>query len=233
MFEHKNIIGIREWVETDSEYIIIMEKATCDLMDLISEGFLNEDNTPVLFFNIVQGIKEMHKKGVAHLDIKPENIFVSNNMTAKVGDFGSCYFWNKKTNPTGLISGVVGTRFYYAPEVKTNAYDAFKADIYSLGILFYVMLTGAWPFAGTNYEEVCENAEQFNLFFDPSFIHKISPEAFHLLNWMLLKDPSHRPSIEQVFNHPLFRHQRTSPVRHEIKTRPSVPILDLSAVIAA
>lgn len=210
ILEHNNVIALHEWIECADNYIVIMEKGTCDLMDLVSNQALDDDLTKRIFFGIVQGLKSCHDNDVAHLDLKPENIFLDDNFQPKLGDFGSSYFWDRPHNPSGQITGVVGTRFYYAPEVYTPAYDPFKADIFSLGVLFYVMVTSTWPYPGDNYDAVKRNASKFRVCIDRNQVHKFSPEAFHLVSWMLTKDPAQRPTLEQVHNHSYFRQLRAA-----------------------
>ena len=98
----------------------------------------------------------MHSKNIAHRDIKPENILIYNYSTTnidetsiKVSDFGTCnYLKNKKS-----FSVKVGSPYYIAPEVLENNYDE-KCDVWSCGVIMYILLCGYPPFKGKNHKEI-------------------------------------------------------------------------------
>lgn len=101
---------------------------------------------------------------------------------------------------------IVGTPYYVAPEVLRGNYD-FSCDVWSLGVILYIMLCGYPPFEGDNNKEIFKRVLQQKLEFDPEDWSEISQEAKHLLSFMLVKEPEGRLSVLDCLNHPWF--QRT------------------------
>src|SRR3990167_2298011 len=126
--------------------ILILEEMPFDLMTLIEKGALKLEEYLEIFKQVCLAVKELHSRNVVHLDIKPENILVSADYkTVRICDFGC----SKITNPRGFVSSSVGTLMYCSPEGLscTSHFDGKKADIWSLGILYHVLITQRWPFA--------------------------------------------------------------------------------------
>lgn len=98
---------------------------------------------------------------------------------------------------------IVGTPYYVAPEVLKGNYD-FSCDVWSLGVILYIMLCGYPPFEGDNNKEIFKRVLQQQLEFDPEDWSDISNEAKHLLTLMLSKDPKSRITIVDCLNHPWF-----------------------------
>lgn len=109
-------------------------------------GHLEEQLVPFLMFQICHAVGHLHKKGIAHLDIKLENILLDSFYNVKLADFGSAL---RVTDEKGSVDRQRGTMVYMAPEVSNHknkeTYDAFAADVYSLGITLFVLLIGEFP----------------------------------------------------------------------------------------
>jgi len=145
---HPNVIRLHQVLQ-DAEYLyIIMEFANGgDLFDILRAGVLTEDWARHLFRQLVDAVRYCHSHGVVHGDVSPENCLVTNNATIKLADFGGAALYN----PAGFgRERVVGKSFYMAPEIlmlfdeppAVSAYDGFQADVWSCGIIFFLMLTG-------------------------------------------------------------------------------------------
>jgi serine/threonine protein kinase len=109
-------------------------------------GTLNERLAKTLLKQCLIGIQSIHGHGVVHRDIKPENIFIDESYHVRLGDFGlSCF---AKSMDCGSVDGTCGTPQYMSPEVVSGShpYNGFKADVWSLGCIFFLMLTGNAPF---------------------------------------------------------------------------------------
>ena len=169
--------------------LIVMKKYQTDLYDSCFAGSepLPDSRIKQIFKQICRGVRDLHKNGIAHLDIKPENILIDANGNAALCDFGCSYFSKKER----IISGIKGrgTVKYSAPEViNSDEYDPFKADIYSLGILLHVIATGFFPTPS-----------------NPHFAAQVADEdCFSLLQMLLAVDPASRATIDQVLSHKYF-----------------------------
>lgn len=206
--------------------IIVLEMMDHDLMDTIEAvGKLKETKARTIFYEVCRAVLYCHSKHIAHLDIKPENILLDDTETNVVlTDFGTSQHY--KVNTPSILTPV-GTFFYCAPEVskKLLCYPD-KADVWSLGILLHVLLTGTWPYAGSTYDEACDNAAKGQIH---CLEDKLSPNAYNLINHMLVTDPEERYNIIEVLDHPFFKlvERRESEMEHKMNFGLESPREDL------
>lgn len=211
--DHPNIIKVFEYFEDEKNYYVVEEYAEGgELYEQLSllESF-SENLAKAIMKQIMSAIIYLHKKMIMHRDLKPENIlFESRNrisestLNIKLADFGSANYFN----PLEHYTLKVGTPYYIAPEVLKKKYD-FKCDIWSCGIIFYIMLCGYPPFDGNSDEEIMNNILTQDLTFDGNGWDNVSTQAKDLIKKMLVKDPNCRPSAEEVMNH-AFLERRNS-----------------------
>jgi calcium-dependent protein kinase len=153
------------------------------------------------------GLNYMHKKNIVHRDIKPENILMesrdTDNLNIRITDFGFAKFYDPKT---GGLKESLGSPLYMAPEIVKNLpYDA-KVDIWSLGVVAYILLSGKPPFSGTTKQEIfMQLSSQSISYTDNSAWLKVSREAKSLVKKMLTRDPRIRPSAEDLLAHEFFQ----------------------------
>lgn len=149
---HPNIVNVYDVGEENGIYYIVMELVEgITLKDYIrSKGRLSARETTGISLQIAAGLEAAHKSGIIHRDIKPQNIIISTDGTAKVADFGIARAASSDTiNPSTM-----GSVHYSAPEQARGGYSDARSDIYSLGITMYEMLTGRVPFNGDSTVEV-------------------------------------------------------------------------------
>lgn len=142
----------------------------------------------------MEAISHCHSRCVAHRDIKPDNILFNSNNVLKLADFGSAEYFHSGE----LMSGIVGTPYYVAPEVVSGREYNEKVDIWSAGIILYIMITGTPPFYGDSVTEIFESVLRANLRFPKTILGSPSSEVKDLLSRMLCKDVFRRFSAEQV-----------------------------------
>ena len=189
---HPNIVTIHDLGEADGHLFIVMELLEGDeLRQLIAKKTLAsiEDKFP-LMVQICDGLEFAHEKGIVHRDVKPANIFVLRNGQVKILDFGIAHIAAAQTGLTraGLI---VGTLQYMAPE-RARGQGSHHSDIFSVGAVFYELLTNQAPFTGNDPIEILENLRSQN----PPPLAEVDPtlptELGAILERALQKDPTRR-----------------------------------------
>lgn len=184
-------------------YIFIEYCDGGDLNDAVmKEGGLPEDRARHYFKQIISAISYIHQLGVAHRDIKLENILITSDDNAKLTDFGLC----KQQNPGSLLLTICGTLIYAAPEIiKEEPYDGMKADIWSAGIVLYAMVANHFPWSSDDSlppeRMVHETARQI-ISGEIPLPEGLSFELENLLFNMLNVDPEERPTAEDILQHP-------------------------------
>ncbi|KAK6454277.1 kinase-like domain-containing protein [Scheffersomyces xylosifermentans] len=150
--DHPNIVSLKAFYEDLDNYYIVMELVPGgDLMDFVAaNGAIGEDATQVITKQILEGIAYVHKLGISHRDLKPDNILIMQDdpILVKITDFGLAKFSDNST----FMKTFCGTLAYVAPEVFT--------DIWSLGCLVYVLLTSHLPFNGNTHAQMFQKIKK-------------------------------------------------------------------------
>lgn len=146
---HPNIVRLYEVYENKSSLLIVTELAEgVELFDEISKRKkFNELEAAVVIKQIIQAIAYCHHVNVAHRDLKPENLLIDTNNKGniKVIDFGTSHHYAGSNDMTQMY----GTPYYIAPEILSGRYNE-KCDMWSIGVILYIMLSGRPPFGGSN-----------------------------------------------------------------------------------
>lgn len=200
---HPNILQLLKIYEDDNFLHLVSELCPSgdDLFTRISRGPLSESESASIFAQLVSAISYCHHTGIAHRDIKPDNILFDSRGRLKLADFGSAE-WFGLNCESRTMSGIVGTPYYVAPEVLMGRDYNEKVDVWSAGVILYIMLSGVPPFFGETPTETFEAVLRGNLRFPPKYFRSVSPEAKDLLRKMICKDTYRRFSADQVLRHP-------------------------------
>ncbi|XP_065854373.1 phosphoenolpyruvate carboxylase kinase 2-like [Euphorbia lathyris] len=198
---HPNIVQIHDVFDSDDSLTMVME--LCEqytLYDRImkNNGGLSESKSAPIIKQLLSAISHCHRFNIVHRDIKPDNILFDSRGRVKLADFGSADWLSEERT----MNSVVGTPYYVAPEVVMGREYNEKADVWSAGVVLYVMLAGIPPFYGETVEEIFEAVIRGNLRFPPRIFRSISPAAKDLLRKMICRDSSRRFSAEQALRHP-------------------------------
>ncbi|CAD6258704.1 unnamed protein product [Miscanthus lutarioriparius] len=158
---HKNIVELHEVMATRNKIYFVMEYVKGgELFDKIEKsGKLTEAIAHKYFQQLISAVDYCHSRGVYHRDLKPENLLLDENENLKVSDFGLSALSESKRQD-GLLHTTCGTPAYVAPEViSKTGYDGAKSDIWSCGVVLFVLVAGYLPFQGPNLMEMYRPGE--------------------------------------------------------------------------
>ena len=202
---HPNVIRLLDIFDREAELDLVLELASGgELLDkIINRGNFSEADTIDVLKQVLSAVADFHSKGVVHRDLKPENLLCSgsdDNLIVKISDFGL----SKKFSPTDKLKTIVGTPDYAAPEVlRMDGSDYTTAvDMWSIGVITYVLLTGFHPFSSENVTETFERIKTADYFFPDDLFKDISPEAKDFINRCLVIDPKKRITAAEALHHP-------------------------------
>ncbi|KAE8660062.1 Phosphoenolpyruvate carboxylase kinase 2 [Hibiscus syriacus] len=197
---HPNILRLHNLYEDDFHLHMVLDLCppSKDLYNLIvNDGPFPEARARLIVTQLVNALVHIHGLGVVHRDIKPENVLFDSRNSVNLTDFGSADVVAKEP-----LRGVVGTPYYVAPEILAGREYGEKVDVWSCGVVLYIMLAGFPPFDGETAVEIFEAVLRGNLRFPVRAFQWVSPGVKDLLRKMLCKDVSRRLSAEQVLRHP-------------------------------
>lgn len=202
--DHPNILRCFEVFENSKWCYVATEY--CPAGDLFTEIIklkkFSESHTSEIIKQVLSVLVYCHERGVIHRDLKPENIFLmekDQNLTIKVGDFGNSVEFNKDLK----ISGCYGSAYYIAPEVFTDSYNE-TCDIWSAGIIMYILLTGRAPYSMKNNQMIIDNIKTSPFRLTSSNAAGLSSDAVNLLESMLKLNIKKRISAKEALLHPWF-----------------------------
>ncbi|KAK4762698.1 hypothetical protein SAY86_008466 [Trapa natans] len=206
---HPNIVRLHEVLASRTKIYIILEFVSGgELFDkIVHLGRLSENESRKYFQQLIDAVSHCHSKGVYHRDLKPENLLLDFHGNLKVSDFGLSALPQQEG---GLLHTTCGTPNYVAPEVLSQlGYDGATADIWSCGVILYVIMAGHLPFEEIDLPSLYKkiNAAEFS---SPTWF---SPGAKSLLEKILNPNPRTRIGIDSIRKHPWFQ-KNYIPVNH-------------------
>ena len=199
---YKKIVKLFECFENEKYFFIIMENVIGgNLLNAINKmNKLSETISRNIFIQLIETIKYIHSKGIVHRDIKPDNILLNLNNNIKLCDFGV----SKEIKKGQLITDSSGTPAFIAPEILLDdPYDPYMTDIWSSGVVLYLMVSGFFPFTGINESQLHKNILSGKF---PK-IQNISNNLNDLISKILEVDPKKRIKIDEILSHPWVRNQ--------------------------
>ncbi|KAF5778994.1 putative protein kinase CAMK-CAMKL-CHK1 family [Helianthus annuus] len=205
---HPNILKLHEVLATKTKIYLVMELAAGGELftQLARRGRMKESTARRFFQQIVSTLHFCHENGVAHRDLKPQNLLLDENGNLKISDFGLSAL--PESHKDGLLHTACGTPAYTAPEiVRRKGYDGAKADAYSCGIILFMFLAGYLPFDDSNLANMYRKIHQRELTF-PDWIPK-QPRI--IIQKLLDPNPNTRMSIETLMNLPWFKKSLKQP----------------------
>ncbi|KAM7283366.1 serine/threonine-protein kinase SIK2 isoform X1 [Ixodes scapularis] len=196
MLSHPHIVKLYQVMETKNMLYLVSEYASQgEVFDFISRhGRMPEAMARRKFWQVLSAVEYCHSNRVVHRDLKAENLLLDCNMNIKLADFGFSNFFS----PDDYLTTWCGSPPYAAPEVfEGKCYIGPEIDVWSLGVVLYVLVCGALPFDGCNLQ-VLRSRVLSGRFRIPFFM---STDCEHLIRKMLVLEPSKRLTVEQVKRH--------------------------------
>ncbi|XP_038215996.1 serine/threonine-protein kinase 17A [Zerene cesonia] len=208
--ECTRVVRLHEVYETRSEVAIVLELcAGGELQRLLDEEErLSEGAARRALRHVLEGLAHLHARRVAHLDLKPQNLLLSaGGEELVICDFGI----SRAIQPGAHVREILGTRDYVAPEILSYEPLSLAADIWSVGVLAYVLVSGYSPFAGDTKQETYLNIAQCQLSFPAELFRGVSQRAVQFIRETLVVDPKGRLTVEECLEHPWLKDEADIP----------------------
>jgi len=207
---HENIIRMFDVFETENDFCVVMEFAQGELYEILEiDGKLPEEQVQGIAKQLVRALHYLHHKRVIHRDMKPQNILIGAKGRVKLCDFG---FARSMSANTVVLTSVKGTPLYMAPELVQQQEYNHTADLWSLGVILYELLTGRPPFYTNNLFSLIKHIIK-----DPvHYPDYLSPECKDFLSGLLQKQSSERLTWPELLYHPFVS---LNPQEAEYQTR--------------
>ncbi|XP_065768814.1 myosin light chain kinase family member 4 isoform X6 [Muntiacus reevesi] len=201
--DHVNLIQLYDAFESKNDIVLVMEYVDGgELFDRIIDDnrSLTEFDTILFIRQICEGIRHMHQMYILHLDLKPENILCVNRDTKqiKIIDFGLA----RRYKPREKLKVNFGTPEFLAPEVVNYDFVSFPTDMWSVGVITYMLLSGLSPFLGDDDAETLNNILACRWDLEEQEFQDISEEAREFISKLLIKEKSWRISASEALKHP-------------------------------
>lgn len=202
LVRHPNVVQLYEVMASKTKIYFAMEYVRGgELFNKVARGRLKEDAARKYFQQLIGAVDFCHSRGVYHRDLKPENLLLDENGNLKVSDFGLSALGESRRHD-GLLHTTCGTPAYVAPEViNKKGYDGAKADLWSCGVVLFVLMAGFLPFHDSNLMEMYRKISKGE-FRCPQWF---PPEVRRLLTRLLDPNPSTRITIAKLVENPWFK----------------------------
>ncbi|XP_030642858.1 serine/threonine-protein kinase 17B [Chanos chanos] len=197
------VVNLHAAYETDHDIILLLEYAAGgEIFDhCVSEELLPEAQVTRLIRQTLEGVHLLHQSGVVHLDLKPQNILLTTLSPLgdiKIVDFGLA----RRLGAVGELREILGTPEYVAPEILNYEPITTATDLWSVGVIAYMLVTGESPFAGEDKQETFLNVSQVNVDYSSEAFSRVSELAVDFIRKLLVKAPEDRPSAADCMTHP-------------------------------
>ncbi|XP_036390937.1 death-associated protein kinase 3-like isoform X1 [Megalops cyprinoides] len=205
--QHPNIVTLHDVYENRTDVVLILELVSGgELFDFLAQKeSLSEEEATQFIKQILEGVHYLHSRKIAHFDLKPENIMLLDKNfplpRIKLIDFGLAH----KIEDGAEFKNIFGTPEFVAPEIVNYEPLGLEADMWSIGVITYILLSGASPFLGESKQETLGNISAMNYEFDEEFFSRTSELAKSFIRQLLEKDKRKRLTIEDALNHPWIK----------------------------
>eukprot|EP01128_Nolandella_sp_AFSM9_P002457 TRINITY_DN1282_c0_g1_i1.p1 TRINITY_DN1282_c0_g1~~TRINITY_DN1282_c0_g1_i1.p1 ORF type:complete len:757 (-),score=147.87 TRINITY_DN1282_c0_g1_i1:137-2407(-) len=201
---HNHLVSYHSFFEDRDYYYLILELANQKtLRSLVRRrGHITEIEARYYMMQVVDGVEYLHQNNIIHRDLKLDNLLIK-DMQVKIADFGLSV---QLTRPHELRSSVCGTPNYIAPEVLLKRGHSFPVDVWALGVITFVLMTGRAPFETPqkSVEQTYARIKAHKYSFDEASRSRLTSDAINVVDFLLNPDPNQRPKVNNVRNHRWF-----------------------------
>ncbi|XP_043214460.1 death-associated protein kinase dapk-1-like isoform X4 [Amphibalanus amphitrite] len=199
---HQNVISLHDVFDNDVYVILVLELVRGgELFEFVTEKErLSEAEASFFIKQILSGLEHMHSKRIAHLDLKPENVMLltRKHQQIKLIDFGL----SKKIEPGQEQRHMLGTPEFVAPEIVNYEPLCLACDMWAVGVITYILLSGASPFLGDTQQETFANIVACDYYFDEEYFGGTSESAKDFISRLFVRDPRRRADVQECLRHP-------------------------------
>ena len=225
--DHPGILKIFEFYSSKQNYSIVTELCPGGelFQQIIDKGPFTERYSAYVMYQIFSAVNYCHKMHIVHRDLKPENILIVSKdreglPTIKICDFGTSKMFEKGAVQRKLV----GSSYYIAPEVLKKHYNE-KCDVWSCGVIMYILLSARPPFGGEDDNEIMERVSTGKYDLESPPFNKLSKNSIDLIKRLLTMDPEQRISAEQALNHPWFKEFKSQEIYNRINDADTIKTL--------
>ena len=230
VMDHPSILKIFEFYSNKTSYSIVTELCSQGELfnEIVEKGPFNENYSAYVMYQILSAVNYCHKMHIIHRDLKPENILIvdrnkdteENLPIVKICDFGT----SKMVEKGSIQKKKIGSAYYMAPEVLKKHYNE-KCDVWSCGVIMYILLSGAPPFNGKDDDEISEKIliGKYDVKSPP--FDQLSSNCLDLIAKLLNKNVEQRFSAEQALDHVWFQDHKSKILYNNITDRDAIKTL--------
>ena len=218
LMDHPSVLKIFEFYSNKQSYSIVTELCPGGelFQQIIDKGPFNEKYSAYIMYQLLSAVNYCHKMHIVHRDLKPENILIVSKdkdgyPTIKVCDFGTSKIFEKGAVQRKLV----GSSYYIAPEVLKKNYNE-KCDIWSCGVIMYILLSARPPFGGNDDNDIMERVSIGKYDLESSPFDKLSSSALDLIRKCLTMDVNQRISADECLKHPWFKENKSQEMYNKI-----------------
>ncbi|XP_037090681.1 death-associated protein kinase 2-like, partial [Pollicipes pollicipes] len=199
---HPNVISLHDVFDNDVYVILVLELVRGgELFEYVTERErLTEAEASFFIKQILHGLEHMHSKLIAHLDLKPENVMLltRNHTQIKLIDFGL----SRRMEPGDEQRHMLGTPEFVSPEIVNYEPLCLGCDMWAVGVITYILLSGASPFLGDTQQETFANIVACDYYFDEEYFSGTSESAKDFISRLFVRDPRGRADVRECLRHP-------------------------------
>ena len=225
--DHPNILKIFEFYSNNQSFSIVTELCPGGelFQQIIDKGPFNEKYSAYVMYQILSAVNYCHKIHIIHRDIKPENILIVDKDKEGLPTIKLCDFGTSKIFEKGAVQRkLVGSSYYIAPEVLKKRYNE-KCDVWSCGVIMYILLSARPPFGGDDDNDIMERVAIGRYDLESPPFNNLSRSAIDLIRKLLTMDPNERITAEEALNHQWFKDFKSQDLYNRITDRDTLKSL--------